>query len=248
MALQSNSLRICTDVSEAEWLKSSLAPWVPLPETNSFPVGTVIPDGFDNYVLVRHIGQGDSHGNLGSQTLNRLVEVLTKFTLTPTECFIALWEGQGWMHSGSIGAFSSERPPERVRGRHRRFNWSRSNQISRVAQGDYGKSLDHLESCTLPGGIMRAPRLELTNRRYLYMYGAIDDASKIEYTFNGYSVTQSPNLMWPKDRNWVMASEIDLNGTFIAGELNLITHLLKDEHLEVESVSRHDAITKLNIA
>jgi hypothetical protein len=109
----------------------------------------------------------------------------------------------------------------------------------------HGKNLDHLESSKLPQGIMMSKRLKLTNRDYLLMSGEILDSTRIGYRFNGIFSTQSPNLMWPEDRRWVMASEIDFNATLIAGERELIEAVMKVEHLLSERFNWSDAIADL---
>jgi hypothetical protein len=40
-------------------------------------------------------------------------------------------------------------------------------------------------------------------------------------------------LWWPVDRAWFVATEIDLEWTFVAGDTELIEHLQQDPRLEV---------------
>jgi hypothetical protein len=40
-------------------------------------------------------------------------------------------------------------------------------------------------------------------------------------------------LWWPVDRSWFVATEIDLEWTFVAGDTELIEHLQQDPRLEV---------------
>ena len=84
--------------------RESLAPWIIFSEILG-TIGIVIPQGFENYVLVRHMGPGDNHGGLGNENLGGLIEILSKFTITPEECFPELWDGQGWMHRGAIATY-----------------------------------------------------------------------------------------------------------------------------------------------
>lgn len=44
---------------------------------------------------------------------------------------------------------------------------------------------------------------------------------------------QSPNLWWPDDRAWFVATEIDYTWTYIGGSTQLIDELLADDRLEV---------------
>lgn len=47
----------------------------------------------------------------------------------------------------------------------------------------------------------------------------------------------SPNLMWPFDRTWLLASEIDVPWTGVAGSSPLLNELMADTLLDVEPVS-----------
>ena len=53
---------------------------------------------------------------------------------------------------------------------------------------------------------------------------------------------QSPNLWWPADRSWCVASEIDLPWSYVAGTRRVINAVLGDEVLESQEVTAHDSI------
>lgn len=53
---------------------------------------------------------------------------------------------------------------------------------------------------------------------------------------------QSPNLFWPDDRAWCVASEIDFDSTLVAGSTALIEALLTAPGLEVWPVEGHDSL------
>jgi hypothetical protein len=46
----------------------------------------------------------------------------------------------------------------------------------------------------------------------------------------------SPNLIWPADHSWFVATEIDLPWTGIAGSAELVQDLIADESLDVELI------------
>jgi len=43
---------------------------------------------------------------------------------------------------------------------------------------------------------------------------------------------QSPNLCWPDDRAWCVATEIDLPETYVAGSEDCIERIQADDQLE----------------
>jgi hypothetical protein len=52
-------------------------------------------------------------------------------------------------------------------------------------------------------------------------------------------------LWWPADRTWFVATEVDLEWTFVAGERVLIDRLMAHGDLEVVPTSRDSAVTRL---
>jgi len=239
-------LDIARDVSVGDWIRESLDPWVAFSE-NPVTIGIVIPKGFESYVLIRHSGPGDHPGGLGNESLGTLIEILSNFTTTPEECFHALWDGYGWMHQGSIAVFKPLRHPSlhvlfrsiSIRINARRFRRRIRTQF---------QSLDHLESHTLPVGIMKSERFKLPNREYLLMRGPLSEASKIGWIFSESFQFQSPNLLWPSDRGWILATEIDFNVTLIGGSESLVAAILNTGSLISERFKVTDTIAQLPIA
>ena len=239
-------LDIALDVLVGDWIRESLDPWVAFSEI-PVTIGIVIPKGFESYVLVRHTGTGDHHGGLGNETLQTLVEILSNFTTTAQDCFFALWEGYGWMHPGSIAIYKPSQHPKlhrffrpiSIRFGARRFRRRFRTQV---------QSLDHLESHTLPEGIMKAERFKLPNREYLLMRGPLSEARKIGWIFSESFHPQSPNLLWPSDRCWILATEIDFNVTLIGGSESLVEAILNTGSLTAERFKVTDTIEQLPVA
>ena len=82
------------------------------------------------------------------------------------------------------------------------------------------------------GGIRE--RVELPNRNYLLYGGAIDRA--LEPRMDPFPFDQSPNLWWPEDRAWFVATEIDFDSTFVGGDDRLIAALASDQRLEALAI------------
>jgi hypothetical protein len=59
----------------------------------------------------------------------------------------------------------------------------------------------------------------------------------------GAFVPQSPNLFWPNDHAWCVASEIDLFCTLVAGTNTLTENLIADPRLEVWRVLAGDPVS-----
>ncbi len=80
------------------------------------------------------------------------------------------------------------------------------------------------------------PKVELPGRRYRLYEGPIEGA----LAFSEPSF-QTPNLWWPSDHSWCVASEIDLNWSYVGGATGLIQDLLHDRTLEAVPVETNDS-------
>jgi len=55
-------------------------------------------------------------------------------------------------------------------------------------------------------------------------------------------VPQSPNLLWPVDRSWCVATEIDFDSTLVGGSAELIAAVLANPDLEAFPVRPDDSL------
>lgn len=53
----------------------------------------------------------------------------------------------------------------------------------------------------------------------------------------------SPQLLWPADRSWIVASEIDWDSTIVAGSRSLVDAVLANEQFEAFEVGEDDDLT-----
>ncbi|MGC1852417.1 MAG: hypothetical protein WA687_08265 [Solirubrobacterales bacterium] len=52
----------------------------------------------------------------------------------------------------------------------------------------------------------------------------------------------SPNLMWPADCAWFLASDIDIDSTLVGGSAKLIEAIIEADEIEAWPVGRHDSL------
>jgi hypothetical protein len=100
-------LRHEPDVAHADWFATSDAPWNQLCSLG--------PSGFEQYGRLLHpLREGadendpdelvNVEGHLDHPHLERLVDVLMRYTSTPDDCFFGLWDGFGDIHgSPAVG-------------------------------------------------------------------------------------------------------------------------------------------------
>jgi hypothetical protein len=82
-----------------------------------------------------------------------------------------------------------------------------------------------------------AHRLELPGRGYVVLRGPVEAAS---FSFDDLPIWQSPNLWWPRDRSWFVATEIDYSWSYVGGSRECIQQLLGSGDLETIRVRSDD--------
>ncbi|NAZ86331.1 hypothetical protein [Kineococcus indalonis] len=158
-------------------------------------------------------------GTLEPAALSALLEVLAPFT-GEQECCHALWEGYGWLTGSSAfivfaSADSEGGPPP--------LPPKRAEMPRELQQA------------------LAAPRLTLPGRYYLLFAGPLRAALDMgDQVTDDWFDAQSPNLLWPLDRSWCLASEIDFDSTLIGGSAELIKAVLAAPGLEAWQVTEDD--------
>lgn len=156
-------------------------------------------------------------GNLPVPALTSLIDVLGRHTRTPQDCWFCLWEGYGWVHGGhAVGMLRSA-------------DDQRPNELAPAA---------------FPASALDARKLvRLPYRTYLLGRGPLSSALGIGWQVRSdWFIPQSPNLFWPADQAWCVASEIDLDSTVVAGDDALIRDLLDHPTLEAYWLRPDDSL------
>ncbi|MGH3458645.1 hypothetical protein [Aeromicrobium sp.] len=206
------SLRPLSDASAGEWLSSADPALGPI--------------GFDAYVRVLHPwtdtedGQDRIEGHLPEDLLAALVDVLARHTETPDDCFHALWDGYGDLLGGeAVGFLSFAAGPAAWPGRV--FTKPKPPTPPPPA---------------FAPEVMDGPRLTVAGREHLLFTGPVADAGQWGAATYGHGIPRdlnSPNLLWPADHAWCVATDIDTRWTGVGGPAALADDLLGDQRLEV---------------
>lgn len=212
------ALRFESDVSHADWFARSGEQWTQL--------CSIGPGSFSRYARLFHPLQGADpndpnellsiEGDLEPEVLRTLLRVLEQHTTTPDDCYFCLWEGFGDIPGSPSVAFT---------------------YLTGEPQGA-GKEPMVLPPA-FPPEVINGPRVRIPARDYLLFRGPLHEAGQWGATDLLPGVARpinSPNLMWPADHAWFVATEIDLPWTGIGGSTELIEALMADESLDTEQV------------
>jgi hypothetical protein len=88
-------------------------------------------------------------------------------------------------------------------------------------------------------------RLHLPHRDYFLFTGPLRAALSLgEWAAPDWFLPQSPHVIWPPDRSWYVASEIDFDSTLVGGSSQLIAELLTHPGLEAWPISPDDSLAQ----
>jgi hypothetical protein len=241
------------EVEAADWIRERLHPF-------ARDVGSVVPAGFPAYARIFHPAQTSKHWNpvevrwsevaawtgrkvhpemqfhaiatpaeprwdtplpwsaeprLGVLS-KRQARALVDLLPAHEDCWFCLWDGYGYVTGAitSVSAFKQGPPPARPR---RPTRWH--------LRMPFPKAI---------GNLPDRKRVRLPNRDYLLFRGPIAEAEGWE---------DGPNLWWPRDSSWCVASEIDLPYTYVGGSHELIDAIIKHPDIEALPATDTDGIS-----
>lgn len=193
---------------------------------------------------------GPEQGRLAPEVLAAAASTLALHTKTPDTGHIAIWEGWG----GVLGAMMSPtanmtiNPSADTPVEYTSLKAMLARSIHNPWNDGYAK--DRWTPGILSDDISRGPRLELPNRAHVLFTGGINefvDASWPERApwrdDMSPEFTHSPSLIWPEDRAWVLATEVDHDSTVVGGSAALVAALCADPRLEALPLPAHADLT-----
>ncbi len=172
--------------------------------------------GSPDYLNVTHSlweGANPRRGALAHFALSSLCDRLDRGQSEP-DCYFCLWEGYGGLES---------------------YGW-----LKRDIAPDSKITVQDRHTFT-PEELERS-RLHLPHRDYIVLAGPLRSALRIGSFAIDSFWPQSPNLFWPADRTWCVATEIDFDSTLVAGPGQLIDAILRTPELDAWPVTVDDSL------
>lgn len=187
-------------------------------------------------------------GQLAPDLLAVVASILAERTTTPDDGFAAVWEGWGRLVGGmgfgpsrvlfTLSA-TEETPQSAVEAQHAEF-------LERSAQDQLNNAFrkPSWQPGILSDEISRGPRLTLPERAFVLFRGGVSELADPEWVQRapwrdeeleaaGFGPSaESPGLVWPADRSWVLVSEVDFDSTIVGGSHALVQALCADPRIE----------------
>jgi hypothetical protein len=226
-------VELMREISAARWIDERLVRWT----RDGVYVGSVVPQGFEAYVRILHPAQRNQED--GGERLRWST--------------VASWTGR---------VVHAEMQFDRIanlRGQNDYPPWGYRPQEGLLPRDDCERLASLLQPYTSTpgvcwfcvwegyGGFFDAKRyrdvgrVTTPERSYLLYRGPLEAVTSFHWDW----VWQSPNLWWPDDRAWCVATEIDLPETYVGGSEACIKRILADDQLETLR-TRPDARVDIN--
>lgn len=226
------TLRHEPDPAVGGWIGTRLAPYRADTGTR---VGHLVPRGFAAYARVLH------RASDGADGLRRWADVAAAHgtVVHPLAQFWRLvrWTGEPWAAQGQDDWGSMD-------GRLDREQLPALLEVL-AAHTDGGTEAEVVAALWEGYGgpeVLAAPRLELPGRAYLLFRGPMRGVLGFFTAGQSGFWGQTPNLLWPADRTWCVATEIDLDSTVVGGPRPLVDAVVADATLEAFEVHADDSL------
>jgi hypothetical protein len=162
-------------------------------------VSGLVPSGYAGQVVVFDppVVGPDHRGDL-RDAVATLASVAARHTTTPDAAWFAIWHGYGWTSGRVMSSTSST-------------SWLERRRIEKDQER---------RSRTLAEELALVPTFELPQREHYVLSGPVEAAARIRSPGDRYE--QLPDLWWPEDRAWFVATDTDLAWTYVAGTDELL--------------------------
>jgi hypothetical protein len=89
----------------------------------------------------------------------------------------------------------------------------------------------------LPPEVRSAPTFSVARRTYHLLTGPVEAVRELADAWQPFGAPQSPNLWWPRDRAWCVATEVDLKTTYIGADHSCAQELISLPVVEAATVA-----------
>lgn len=180
---------------------------------------------------------GPGGGGLVPEALAGIVPHLLAHTSTPDDGFAGVWEGWGDLVGGKVRGTASS---DALLAHDPRHTAMLRASLKDTFNGVFGRA--KWRPGILSDEISRGPRLGLPDRDHVLFraapsaWGDESWPATVAWRDANPEYTHPPSLIWPAGREWVVAGDVDLDSSFVAGPTGLIRALVDDPAVEAHEL------------
>ncbi|MGZ0712223.1 hypothetical protein ACWPKO_28200 (plasmid) [Coraliomargarita sp. W4R53] len=191
-------------------------------------------------------------GGLDTALVSVVAAIAAQHTTTPGDAFVGLWDGWGGL-VGAVGygparGFYTIKDETADSKKARRW----TSLVEATRNGWLRKT--SWQPGLLSDEISRGQRFSLPNRDFVLFRSALAELADPDWVLSvpwrdreseahGFDPSaQSPSVIWPADRSWVIVSEVDWDSTIVAGPQTLTQALCDDTRLEAYKIQANASL------
>lgn len=185
-----------TTTEAAEWIERS--------RSGAGTVGSLVPNQHEACLKVQAPSPDVEDWWAEYRALFEVIAtVATDRTSTPLRAWFAVWEGHGFVNARTFVARSG--------ALSRRDRRRLEQEQARLRAED-----EHRDALTR-SALNQVPRIALPHRTYYLLSGPVSAAVELTTPGNPERWCR-PDLWWPDDRRWFVATDVDFWSVFVAGD------------------------------
>ncbi len=225
---RSGGLTLCIDASPGDWIVGSVRPF------EAYVVGSLLPPTFAAYARLFHPARNGRHDVRWSEVAaanDRICHPGMQWvSITGDLRFAEAGEQPGvWdepPNTGSLPLAETERLATLL-----------AAQTKAAAQCWFAvwEGFGALAVPTDPG----ISRLSMPQRPMILLTGQLTAAAT---SVGEDPIEQRASLWWPQDRSWCVATDVDMNTTYVGGSRACVDALVGDERLEVMEIGAEQSL------
>ena len=235
-------LTLLADVTAGHWVEDGFS-------RRFATVGALVPEGFEAHARILHPALDDAFDPVKWSTVaewsGRVYHPVMSFEgiSSPADGHGA--GGRPWREDPNHGSMEEETATE-LPAFLSRFTGTPDRCYFAVWEG-YGQYSGGSALLTsdgrggrlgTPRDIRKAKRIRGVGRNYLLYKGRLEQIVEFYSNF----LSEPPNIWWPADRAWFVATDIDLDSTYVGGNRECIAEILRDDALEAVTASREASV------
>ena len=225
-------VELLRDASEGEWLRERMDDWT---MRRAAIVRSVVPEGFEAYARIFHPARRETDGVAGEEVRWSELAALNGKVAHP-----------GMQYHRLLG-IDDPRERDDAPGLDPPHEGDLPEAICRALLDVLGEHTRTPGACVFAvwagygsfdeRALRGVSQLELPAREYYLYRGGIEQALTFYDWEREVWTPQPPNIWWPEDRSWCVATEIDFMETYVGGDRACIERILAHPALEALPIS-----------
>lgn len=204
------------------------ADWLSAARTGEFgTVGGLVPGGHTSFVRVHAPPPEEVWWPLYRELFERVAALGVRHTSTPDAAWYAIWDGHGFDRASMRVAWRE--PPD-----------SDDERLEREADRQRLSDENERRTTEIRRELAAVPRFEAPHRTYYLVTGAVSAVDRVRYPSD--NDWRNPDLWWPDDRSWFVATDVDCWALYVGGSDDFIAEIAHHVGTPVEPVLPTDGV------